>query len=84
MYFFNRFQKFFLVACLINSVEAIGVVTIVLITRPKVTSPFFFLPVSILGATIVTFIVLAIVFAVPFFGSVAADVRLRKQGLRQL
>lgn len=84
MYFFNRFQKFFLVACFINTAEAIGVVTTVLITRPQVTSPFFFLPISILGATIVTFIVLGIFFAVPFFKSVATDVRLRKQALRQI
>jgi hypothetical protein len=78
-YLLNRFQKFFLFAWLINIAEAIGVVTTVLITRPKVTSPFFFVPITILGATVVTFIVLGIVFAAPFFRSVLADVRHRKQ-----
>ncbi len=78
-YYLDRFQKFFLIAWLINIGEAIAVVTTVLITRPNVSSPFFYVPISILGATIVAFVILAIVFAVPFLRSAAKDVRRRKQ-----
>lgn len=78
-YYFNRFQNFLLIAVLINTIEAVAVVTIVLITRPNVSSPFFYVPISILGATIGAFVILAIIFAVPFLRSAANDVRRRKQ-----
>lgn len=78
-YYFNRFQKFFLIAWLISVGEVIAVATTVLITRPNVSSPFFYVPISILGATIGAFILLAIIFAVPFLRSAANDVRRRKQ-----
>ena len=47
-YYFNRFQKFFLIAWLISVGEVIAVATTVLITRPNVSSPFFYVPISIL------------------------------------
>jgi magnesium-transporting ATPase (P-type) len=78
-YYVNRFQNFFLIAVLINTIEAVAVVAIMLTNRPTVSSPYFYVPISILGATIVAFLILATIFAVPFFRSAANDVRRRKQ-----
>ncbi|RAX18501.1 hypothetical protein DC347_00005 [Pseudarthrobacter sp. AG30] len=77
--YLNRFQKFFLIAWLVNVGEAIVVVTTVLITRPSVSSPFFYIPISVLGATTAAFVILAIIYAIPFLRSAADDVRRRKQ-----
>ncbi|MGX5715516.1 hypothetical protein [Arthrobacter sp. MAHUQ-56] len=77
--YFDRFQKFFLIAWLVNMGEAIAVVATVLITRPNVSSPFFYVPISVLGVTTGAFVILAIILTVPFLRSAAEDVRSRRQ-----
>ncbi|MCU6481655.1 hypothetical protein [Arthrobacter sp. A2-55] len=80
-YYFDRFQRFMLYAHLILGAEALCIVAVVLITKPRGVSPFFVVPISVLGLSFIAYCVAVAYFAIPFYRSLWEQRRLRKRGL---
>jgi hypothetical protein len=81
LYYWNRFGNFFLLFKAIFVVEAVAITATVLSTRPKVSSPFFYIPMSVLGLTLVIYLTTAVLRLSALFRSRARDRRNLKQGV---
>ena len=77
----NRFWNFFWLFKAIFAVEAVALVATVLSTRPKVSSPFFYIPMGVLCMTIVVYITIAVIRLSTLFRSRARDRRNIRQGV---
>lgn len=81
LYYWNRFGNFFLLFKAIFVVEAVAIVATVLSTRPTVSSPFFYIPMSVLGLTVVIYLTIAVLRLSALLHSRARDRRNLKQGV---
>lgn len=80
-YSIHRFWNFFLLFKAIFILEAVTVVSIVLSTRPRVTSPFFYVPISVLALTLATYLTIAVFRITALFRSNSRDRRNRRHGV---
>lgn len=62
-------------------VEAVAIIATVLSTRPTVSSPFFYIPMSVLGLTLIIYLTIAVLRLSAVFRSRARDRRNLKQGV---
>jgi hypothetical protein len=80
-YYFDRFQKFMRSVHLFMGAEFFCVAIVVLITRPRPSSLFFIIPISILVLSFIAYCASFVYFFTPFCRAALEQRRLRKRGL---
>ena len=80
-YYFDRFQRFMLFVHLFMGAEAFLIIAVVLITKPHPSSLFFIIPISILGLSLIAYVVTFFYFFVPYCRAAVEEIRRRKRGL---